>query len=553
MGVIVIFFPCPLALPRRREGPRNSVSHDAQRATQVTPKAREGGKERRGSEGKMADGAEKPAGAQAAPVSFGFTRTTGRRRFLFVTGQDGGGEAKQEPDFLSAIEGRELQSVRPAPQPKELVIPLIQKNKWKKPEDPAPPQEPDGNSCVEAQAVRELIEESRKSREQWESGTKIDPTLSIPLLMQNRVPDGYEDGDKVDVSLRPESSTEADYEEVPVEAYGLAMLKGMGWKAGEGIGNTFKQDVKPPEHRLRPKGLGLGADRSAAQDLQSSAPRRPPKPGEEPSKSKDEPLGLVPGGAVYIEAGPHKELYGKIEGVDGDNARVMVKLAIGGKTVTVSQHGVRPVTQKEYDKLAKDLSRLSKAHKEKEAEQRNGTKCESDHRTSEDKKEEKERKRKHPPGAERDDRAVKQNKGGSGSGGGSSSSSSNSNSSSRSSHWLRRDLRVRFVDKLFKGGKYYNTKMVIEDVLKPDSCVCRTEEGRVLDGIHESMLETVIPRSDSDLVMVVLGEQAGRVGRILRRDKAQSRALLQLQREDEKVLTLEYDAVCHYVGGSEDD
>lgn len=45
--------------------------------------------------------------------------------------------------------------------------------------------------------------------------------------------------------------------------------------------------------------------------------------------------------------------------------------------------------------------RLSKAHKEKEAEQRNGTKCESDHRTSEDKKEEKERKRKHPPGAER--------------------------------------------------------------------------------------------------------------------------------------------------------
>lgn len=36
----------------------------------------------------------------------------------------------------------------------------------------------------------------------------------------------------------------------------------------------------------------------------------------------------------------------------------MVKLAIGSKVVTVSQHGVRPVTQKEYDKLAKDLSKL---------------------------------------------------------------------------------------------------------------------------------------------------------------------------------------------------
>lgn len=36
-------------------------------------------------------------------------------------------------------------------------------------------------------------------------------------------------------------STEADYEAIPVEAYGLAMLKGMGWNKAEGIGRTFKQ------------------------------------------------------------------------------------------------------------------------------------------------------------------------------------------------------------------------------------------------------------------------------------------------------------------------
>lgn len=36
-------------------------------------------------------------------------------------------------------------------------------------------------------------------------------------------------------------STEADYDRVPVEAYGMAMLKGMGWKEGVGIGRTFKQ------------------------------------------------------------------------------------------------------------------------------------------------------------------------------------------------------------------------------------------------------------------------------------------------------------------------
>lgn len=54
------------------------------------------------------EGTEKAVGSSAAPVSFGFTRTTGRRRLLPSAGQDGG-EAKVEPDFLHAVEGRELQ------------------------------------------------------------------------------------------------------------------------------------------------------------------------------------------------------------------------------------------------------------------------------------------------------------------------------------------------------------------------------------------------------------------------------------------------------------
>lgn len=60
------------------------------------------------SEWKMAEETEKPAGVPAVPVSFSFSRTSGRKRFLHITGQDGR-EAKQEPDFLSAVEGKELQ------------------------------------------------------------------------------------------------------------------------------------------------------------------------------------------------------------------------------------------------------------------------------------------------------------------------------------------------------------------------------------------------------------------------------------------------------------
>lgn len=117
-------------------------------------------------------------------------------------------------------------------------------------------------------------------------------------------------------------------------------------------------------------------------------------------------------------------------------------------------------------------------------------------------------------------------------------------------HWLYRDLRVRFVDKMHKGGRYYNTKMTIEDVLSPGTCVCRTDEGRLLEGLREDMLETVVPKVEGNRVMVVLGPKAGRVGRLLEQDRERSRALVQLRRENQ-VIELHYDAICQYVGPSD--
>lgn len=111
---------------------------------------------------------------------------------------------------------------------------------------------------------------------------------------------------------------------------------------------------------------------------------------------------------------------------------------------------------------------------------------------------------------------------------------------------------MRFVDKQHKGGQYYNTKMTIEDVLSPDTCVCRTDEGQVLEGLREDMLETLVPKVEGHRVMVVLGPRAGRVGRLLERDRERSRALVQLRRENQ-VVELHYDAICQYVGPSDSD
>ncbi|VFV24227.1 g patch domain and kow [Lynx pardinus] len=36
--------------------------------------------------------------------------------------------------------------------------------------------------------------------------------------------------------------------------------------------------------------------------------------------------------------------------------------------------------------------------------------------------------------------------------------------------------------------------MTIEDVLSPDTCVCLTDEGLVLEGLREDMLETLVSK-----------------------------------------------------------
>ncbi|XP_034551714.1 G-patch domain and KOW motifs-containing protein [Notolabrus celidotus] len=491
---------------------------------------------------------------KAAAVSFGFTKTVSK--FKPSAGETG--LKSDERDYLIGIDRNELQSTKPSEKPKELIIPLIQKNRWFKHERAGDSEGSGGktqdtvqeNDSVDSQAVKELIEDSRRQLEQWENGPQSERqlNLSIPLLMQNKVPDGFEDGDHVKVDLRPESSTEADYESIPVEAYGIAMLKGMGWNKEEGIGRTFKQHVKPIEHQLRPKGLGLGADRAAIKDLEPTKNQRPPKPGEE--RVKEEELVMGPGGFVLVTSGPHKELYGKIEGLDPDNARVMVKLAIGSKTVTISQYAVKLVVRKEYEKYSKDLSRLGKAHKDKEREKEKEREREKDQQRREEKerngKEEKhrsserddrkdERKRKHRESSQdREKPPVKE-----------------ARRPPAPPSWLQRDLKVRFIDKSFKGGRYYNSKMRVEDVLTPGTCVCRTEEGRLLDDVKQNMLETIIPKSENDYIMVVLGEYRGQVGRILQRDKNKCKAMVQLDRHEEKVFTLDYDCICHYVGAAD--
>merc|ERR1719481_211640 len=177
----------------------------------------------------------------------------------------------------------------------------------------------------------------------------------------------------------------------------------------------------------------------------------------------------------------------------------MLKLGVGGNTVSVSENVIKLVTAKEFKEKGKVVN-LEKydAYKEKE-------------RT--DKKEEEVEivnKKKSKPGG----------------------------------GWVRPELRVRCVD---KKSPHYKDKLVVVDVVREGEADCRTNKGRLIQGLRTDRLETIVPKGDLCHVMVVLGDRRGEIGELLNRDKAKSRATVQLIMSQE-VLVLDFDAVCEYAG-----
>lgn len=181
--------------------------------------------------------------------------------------------------------------------------------------------------ALEEQAAKEIIRDLESKEKEQQSQTC---TLTLPLTE--------------DPSLRGrEQSTLEDYEKIPVDAFGLAMLRGMGWQPGKGIGKNEKV-VSAVVPELRPKGMGLGADKATLQKKSAD------------SKKTEEELKIEKGTFVKIIAGKQSNNYGQIEGFDDDAGRLIIKLALGGNIISVNEFMVQPVTKSEYSKNSKVLN-----------------------------------------------------------------------------------------------------------------------------------------------------------------------------------------------------
>ncbi|XP_029664502.1 nitrilase homolog 2-like [Formica exsecta] len=179
-------------------------------------------------------------------------------------------------------------------------------------------------SILDEQAAKEIIEDLKSIDEK----DKLSD-LSLPLIKGQNL-NGAEE------------SILDDYEKVPVEDFGTAMLRGMGWKSGEGIGKNPKL-VTTIVPEVRPVGMGLGADKLALQKKDGKITK------------EEEELKIEKGSFIKIIVGKRSNTYGQIEGFD-DAGRLIIKMALNGNTISVNECIVQAVTKAEYLKNSKVLT-----------------------------------------------------------------------------------------------------------------------------------------------------------------------------------------------------
>ncbi|XP_026740966.1 G-patch domain and KOW motifs-containing protein [Trichoplusia ni] len=178
----------------------------------------------------------------------------------------------------------------------------------------------DDNETLDQMAVRELMQEAKGHIKVETPESLAIPTPAKPVMS----------GEK--------ESTLDDYDAVPIQQFGMAMLRGMGWTPGKD-GSKFKQ----PE--LRPKGLGLGADKVIKKYQKKQS-----------KDNKEEELAILKNSFVKITSGKFSGYYGKVVSLDEDNGRVMVEIPVKKESVSLSEFMMHAVTKAEYDKESKVIN-----------------------------------------------------------------------------------------------------------------------------------------------------------------------------------------------------
>ena len=248
-----------------------------------------------------------------------------------------------EPDFVTSVSKHKIVSTKLEEPKKEAVVIPCQKDGFK-----IALEQAFSDKDVEAAAIAAL----NKDAHEYVDGKEETITTETFVIPAQKQTDEVDEGDLDKIAKQVTIGEAADYGAVNIDDFGMAMLRGMGFKEGEGIGKTNKVSVKPIEPHVRPKGQGLGAGVNRKKQMTAKSNTNNDASDEEVE------IDLKTGVRCMITAGQHNEKYATVEGTDAENSRVFLRLAIGNKVLSLPEASVKAVGEKEFQKYSKYLSML---------------------------------------------------------------------------------------------------------------------------------------------------------------------------------------------------
>ena len=379
-----------------------------------------------------------------------------------------------------------------------------------------------------------------------------DPAHAPPLLTAEQELDRYQQ----QLHAAAEEATLDDYTNTPIEEFGAALLRGMGWAEGKAVGRRNIRGVVPQAIQFvaRPSGLGLGADPAP------TAPKREKKyvkPGESRQQKPDlvaldangniknvrglddklverSSLGPKPGKTMRIAEGRHSGLSCIVLAlephIEGRSDKATVRLLPSETTATVRcKELAERGTATQAPATAKGADKYSRAEKGKSSKKRSRGQSESDLSDTQYKCDGNRKQQKSVHSEEDDLPALP--------------------SASAEKPWLSPHIMVKIVDKQLQGGRLYLKKAEVIEVTQPTRCTLYSRDLRkYVSDVHQNLLETVVPQEEGSRLMVVSGEHKGKRVRLLKRSRDAQVAVVQFMSDLSQVVKLSFDDVSQYVG-----
>ncbi len=513
-------------------------------------------------------------GRTATGTSF---QLTGRKKHLQPLSVQGATGQKETSQSVTAFSGGRLQDAdgRPAVAPGQFVIPKLE-NTFQ-----AGPQRHDPSRYLP-----ESGEAAPASNEDRFEPAAIAPEVKVEYGLQQRQrpaeqqalaaqsPDArpYEIDTrkfKEDLTALPEMADLDAYAAMPIENFGEAMLRGMGWTEGRAVCKRDKKEVQAATYVRRPDGLGIGAKPALA----VVKPKRITKPGDTAAPKQDlvyvdssgkersrRPLdaqltqrqaaGPQPGKQMQIVAGRHEGLACQVLALEpvleGHSAKASVRLLPSQQTVTVRCKELVEAWELQHQPRPSSDAAVMNGHRAT-----NGSAQQSSQHSSHDPKRassdmpsgqagaptangSSHKRSKHDRPDSKQEAVAKQPK---------------PSSSMQEPPWLAEHIMVKVVDKHMGRGRLYLQKAEIIDVHAPTVCSIHfSATNESVDNVQQDQLETVVPRREGSRVLILAGPSRGQKATLLNRNSESGAAAVRLTMDPDTILRLAFDSISEYVG-----